>query len=531
VPLQTVKVKVLGPEGKERTVRAILDPGAQKSAILKSTETGLRLPVSHSVILGHFLFCGQQTNFAEHKVYRAEIKSLDGSFVLELNLIDESTILAGAPTVRLAELLLGNDVYGKLLTGRIQHTEVGIAAIATRFGWVISCENNAPFSSETLTTSMTLILNEEDRYKVQLPWVMPKSSNNWNQALKRLSSTTKKLKDTGYYDTYQEVFMEWLREGVIEEVIPEQVNSPVAHYLPHRAIIKLESSTTKVRPVFDASCKLGKKLSLNDCLAKGPNQLELIPDILLRFRLRAVGIIADIRKALLMIAVYPGDRDVLRFLWWERDMTTIKVFRHRRVVFGVSSSPLQLAAVIEHHLLQNHSEIAGLLLSSFYVDNCVVSLDNANDYHQFRSKSVRLMEKAKMDLRCWETSLEGDDSGAAYINLPRRVAEVPPEEGDWTLHVFTDASQAAYAAVAFFRVQLGKRVTVRPLQAKSRLAPLKATIPRLELLACLIGARLTSLIKAGARQEWKTILWSDSMTALTWIRRSDNWGTFVNNTV
>src|SRR5438132_3738692 len=51
------------------------------------------------------------------------------------------------------------------------------------------------------------------------------------------------------------------------------------YYLRHRPVIKEESRRTKVRPVFDASAHRKHEPSLNDCLEKGPNLLELIPDI------------------------------------------------------------------------------------------------------------------------------------------------------------------------------------------------------------------------------------------------------------
>ncbi|CAG7830937.1 unnamed protein product, partial [Allacma fusca] len=89
VPLQTVKVKVSGPDGTKKVVRAVLDPRAQKSALLKSTATALKLPTSHTVLLGYCLYSGKQTKFTEHKVHRAEVRSLDDSFAMELNLIDE----------------------------------------------------------------------------------------------------------------------------------------------------------------------------------------------------------------------------------------------------------------------------------------------------------------------------------------------------------------------------------------------------------------------------------------------------------
>ena len=54
--------------------------------------------------------------------------------------------------------------------------------------------------------------------------------------------------------------------------------------------------------------------SLNACLEKGPNLIELIPDTLLRLREHEIVVVADVRKAFLQIEVSSKDRDFLRFL-------------------------------------------------------------------------------------------------------------------------------------------------------------------------------------------------------------------------
>jgi len=149
------------------------------------------------------------------------------------------------------------------------------------------------------------------------------------------------------------------------------------HYLPHRPVVK-EGGTTRVRPVFDASAKERGQPSLNQCLEKGMNQIEIIPTLLLRFRLHRIGIIADIRKAFLQISLCQEDRDFLRFLWVTAE-GALKIFRHARVSFGVTSSPFLLGAVIDFHLTkysEGSEETTEYTIStieklrkSFYVDN------------------------------------------------------------------------------------------------------------------------------------------------------------------
>jgi len=113
------------------------------------------------------------------------------------------------------------------------------------------------------------------------------------------------------------------------------------------------------------------------------------------------------------------------------------------------------------------------------------------------------------------------------IEIPRKLGK-----GDLTLHVFSDASGTAYAAVVFARVEYEKTVKITLLSARSRLAPEKATIPRLELMAATIATRLTdSIIKSLTRKISKITYWTDSTTVLAWIKRDIQWGTFVWNRI
>ena len=79
-------------------------------------------------------------------------------------------------------------------------------------------------------------------------------------------------------------------------------------------MIKNERDTTRTRIVFDASSKIGNNPSLNDCLHSGPCLLPLIFDILLRFRIGDMALVADIKQAFLNTEIDEGNRNLLRFL-------------------------------------------------------------------------------------------------------------------------------------------------------------------------------------------------------------------------
>ncbi|XP_057711992.1 uncharacterized protein LOC130929085 [Corythoichthys intestinalis] len=103
------------------------------------------------------------------------------------------------------------------------------------------------------------------------------------------------------------------------------------------------------------------------------------------------------------------------------------------------------------------------------------------------------------------------------------------------LHIFCDASEKAYGAVAYLQ---GKNkegeVVTRFVVSKSKVAPLKKlTLPRLELMGALIGARLgNNLLKPLNMEKTQLKMWTDSMIAFHWIRSTaQRWKPFVANRV
>lgn len=97
------------------------------------------------------------------------------------------------------------------------------------------------------------------------------------------------------------------------------------------------------------------------------------------------------------------------------------------------------------------------------------------------------------------------------------------------LHVFCDASTRGMCAVAYWR-WTNKDVRIAFIASKCRVAPVKHTsMPRLELQAALLAARLTDTIKREHRLTVaNTYLWSDSSTVLHWIRNdARNYKTYV----
>lgn len=88
------------------------------------------------------------------------------------------------------------------------------------------------------------------------------------------------------------------------------------------------------------------------------------------------------------------------------------------------------------------------------------------------------------------------------VKIPQWLMGIADHVLSCSLHTFCDASKAAYAATVFICLEYNSCVQVQLIEAKSQVAPIKrVTIPRLELLASTIGARLSASIKKESEQQ------------------------------
>lgn len=593
-------------------------------------------------------------------------------------------------------LLIGADCYWKIVSNNTQNVTDNLMGIDTKFGWTIhgvnsghydeyafavnvnvanilhvQCEQvdnvldlkrfwdleaigidnaNVTEKSQTNNFMSDNITFENNRYRISLPWIDPSVhlNTNFNGALNRLKTLTRKLANNGKLKEYDSAVREYMNNDCAE-LSPEVINSNRTYFMPHRAVYRNDKDTTKIRVVFDASAHAPGLPSLNDVLLQGENLVPHLFQVLLNFRMGKIALIADIEKAFLQIEITERDRDSHSFLWYKEsfkdisDLSEIVTYRMKRVTFGVNCSPFLLAATLKKHLqsqpddLRNTSDI---LASSFYVDDLVVAVDEGQMAEQIYRQSKEIMVKAGMNLRKWNSNdvalrkMMGnieDESNAKkvlgifwYLNdddltidldsilagvtdqqiTKRRVLQAVskifdplgflspftirakillqeiwkskldwdsllPENlaNDWlkwcselttlkefsiprcvlenkkydvSLHVFADASPAAFGAVAYLRVTKDNgEVDCRLMMAKNRISPINTkgekdlTLPKLELTAAVCAARLQNFILVNVNVEIKhCTLWTDSKITLHWIRgKATNWKPYICNRV
>ncbi|XP_055543453.1 uncharacterized protein LOC129729000 [Wyeomyia smithii] len=88
------------------------------------------------------------------------------------------------------------------------------------------------------------------------------------------------------------------------------------------------------------------------------------------------------------------------------------------------------------------------------------------------------------------------------------------------LHVFADASETAYECVAYFRAIMQGKVRCALVMNQSKVAPVKQiSIPRLELVAAVLGAQLSQAVLENHNIVFgKIVYWIDPSEVLSWVR-------------
>lgn len=102
-------------------------------------------------------------------------------------------------------------------------------------------------------------------------------------------------------------------------------------------------------------------------------------------------------------------------------------------------------------------------------------------------------------------------------------------ESDTQLYVFTDASQLAYGACAYFVTRTESTLVM----ARNRVAPLKSiTLPKLELMGAVIGAKLANYLLENLNQNSMEVnFWTDSQIVLKWMNSRKTLKPFVTNRI
>lgn len=683
VLLGTALIKVINPVNNQTYIaRALLDAGSQTSFITEDLKHKIGLvncdpePLIISGINNVQVRVSDRCDIM--------INSLSETFTTNLNCLIVPQITGQLPNmsvninqlnlphnIQLADpqfctpaavdMLLGAEIFFDILCPERISLGPNMPTIQnTKFGWIVAGQfniNNNPPShniycnftkdiSEKLTQfwdlekiptdskcpmsaddeyceehfSKTTKRLSDGRFCVKMPLKeLPESSlgDSYKMAAKRLFNLEKKLSKNPYLkQQYSDFINEYEALGHLTKV-----NRPkFGHYLPHHAVIRDSSETTKLRVVFDASAKTTTKKSLNDIQYTGPVVQDNLFDILIRFRQHRFVLSGDIQKCYRQIMLDESQRNLQLILWRDDESKPIEVFQLNTVTYGTASAPfLSTRCLLQLSLECPDPIIAEIIKKDLYMDDLLTGSDTVENLAYIRDKVTQVLNSAcfplhKFRTNCpqaftdstssesldltkqssvlgvkwapdtdtlsfsinmdhnekitkrtilsntcrifdplglispctvvlkillqnlWRLKLDWDEpvpneikknwlklanniNALLSVSVPRHVMCSTPVTCE--LHCFVDASQEAYGACVYMRTTDDTdSATVYLLCSKTKVAPLKPlTIPRLELSAALLGARLVRTVSNALRFSiHKTIFWSDSTITLGWIK-------------
>jgi hypothetical protein len=120
------------------------------------------------------------------------------------------------------------------------------------------------------------------------------------------------------------------------------------------------------------------------------------------------------------------------------------------------------------------------------------------------------------------------------LSIPRYF-NFPPGQLSLELHLFSDASEAGFASVAYLRAASEHNViSCVFLAAKTHVAPMKQvlTIPKLELQGAVMSVRLADTLQSELDVSVQVWFWTDSVTVLRYVcSETRRWKIFVANRV
>lgn len=355
------------------------------------------------------------------------------------------------------DMLIGAEIFYELLeTGQIKLAENLPLLRETKFGWIVSgktgniknkynfCtavaelkhdedtaslhellerfwtvesygENKSKFTMEEAECEAHFVQNHKrlgsGRFVVKVPFKEDISllGDSYCTAKNRFLNLERKLsKYPELKCQYKSFIHEYISLNHMEAV-PAAKLSSCKYFMPHHCVIKPQSSTTKLRVVFDASCKTSFGKSLNEIQKVGPTIQNDLFSILVRFRFKRFAITADVTKMYRQIQVDEADSYVQCILWRDNPNEKLQIFRLKTVTYGTAAAPflaIRCLHQLGHEKTLSHSVGSTAILNDFYVDDMLSGGDTFEEALKLKKEVSEILKCGCFELRKWASNDE-----------------------------------------------------------------------------------------------------------------------------
>lgn len=248
----------------------------------------------------------------------------------------------------------------------------------------------------------TVKKDESGRFIVKIPFKnnLHKLGDSREMALKRFNSMEKKLNNNKELKNEYVAFMsEYNKLGHMSEL---EQDSDDGYYLPHHAVIKDSSITTKCRVVFDASAKTTTGVSLNDVQFVGPTLQQDILSILMRFRIYAYVLTGDISKMYRQVLISPDETKYQKIFWRSQCNDPLKVYKLNTIIYGTASAPYLAVKCLFQIAKENESDFplaSKIIKRDFYMDDILTGSNSISELLEIQRDILSLLANHGFELR------------------------------------------------------------------------------------------------------------------------------------
>jgi len=264
----------------------------------------------------------------------------------------------------------------------------------------VACENH--FREHTRR-------DNNGRYIVRLPF----NENKHRLGKSRISALHRFLqlenrfsRDTDLKTEYSKFLHEYEFLGHMSLSTAEE-SDETGFYLPHHAVKKCDSLTTKMRVVFDGSAKTTSGFSLNEALMVGPTIQGDLFSLLVRFRMHQYVLTADIEKMYRQIMVHLDDIKYQQILYRAIPTTNINTYQLKTVTYGTACAPYLATRVLKQLADDEENKypiVSTILKRDFYVDDLLTGATTRDELAKLRDDLITVLQKGGFQLRKWASN-------------------------------------------------------------------------------------------------------------------------------
>ncbi|XP_036145895.1 uncharacterized protein LOC118646638 [Monomorium pharaonis] len=255
----------------------------------------------------------------------------------------------------------------------------------------------------------TMTRDSFGRFIVRLPFRKNKNKLGESKpmAIRRLKLLERRfLRDPEFGRQYAAFMPEYIDLNHMSRTT-ENLNIASSIYLPHHGVLRESSVTTKLRVVFDGSAKTSSGVSLNDSLMVGAALQDNIIDIILRFRLHAVAITADLKKMYRQVLINKLDRNYQRIFWRFSTNEPIQEFRLNTVTYGLACAPflaIRCVRQLANEAVNEFREASQVLLNDLYVDDILTGVSCESDAIELINQLTTLLGSGGFEPHKWHSN-------------------------------------------------------------------------------------------------------------------------------